>query len=143
MNAYLYGGRLLFVAKEAVYKAVATLDQIFLDHQDVEVDLAKRQAVVRNGRTVDLHFCIVDYPDRQWVVNDTTVTSTGPLGALFCTLYGYTVPFTTAELKSLYKNHGDYVSGVVHETNDLLKNRFLQSWNADTIKQNAGESSIR
>ena len=64
------------------------------------------------------------------------------LGALFCTLYGYTVPFTTAELKSLYKNHGDYVSGVVHETNDLLMKRFLQSWNADTIKESAGESSI-
>ena len=97
----------------------------------------------KGNETGGLRTPFVDYPDRQWVVNDTTVTSTGPLGALFCTLYGYTVPFTTAELKSLYKNHGDYVSDVVHETNDLLKNRFLQSWNADTIKQNAGESSIR
>jgi hypothetical protein len=34
------------------------------------------------------------------------------------------------------------VSHVVHETNDLLNKRFLQSWNADTIKENAGESSI-
>jgi hypothetical protein len=96
-----------------------------------------------NGNeTGGLRTPFVDYPDRQWVVNDTTVTSTGPLGALFCTLYGYTVPFTTTKLKSLYKNHGDYVSHVVRETNDLLKARFLQSWNADTIKNNAGESSI-
>jgi hypothetical protein len=97
-----------------------------------------------NGNeTGGLRTPFVDYPDRQWVVNDTTVTSTGPLGALFCTLYGYTVPFTTAKLKSLYNNHGDYVSHVVRETNDLLKARFLQSWNADTIKKNAAESSIR
>jgi len=53
-----YRGRLLFVAKEAVYKAVHPLDRTFLDHHDVEVDLADRKAVVRNGRTVDLRFCV-------------------------------------------------------------------------------------
>jgi len=53
-----YQGRLLFVAKEAVYKAVYPLDQTFLDHHDVEVDLADCRAVVRNGRVVDLRFCI-------------------------------------------------------------------------------------
>lgn len=58
LNAYLYGGRLLFAAKEAVHKAVAALDRIFLDHQDVEVDFARQQAMVRNGRTVDLRFCV-------------------------------------------------------------------------------------
>jgi 4'-phosphopantetheinyl transferase EntD len=55
---YAYGGRLLFVVKEAVYKAVAGLDRIFLDHQDVLVDFAARRAVVRNGRIVELRFCI-------------------------------------------------------------------------------------
>jgi 4'-phosphopantetheinyl transferase EntD len=58
LNAYVYGGRLLFVAKEAVFKAVADRDHIFLDYHDVEVDLAKREAVVRNGRSVELRFCI-------------------------------------------------------------------------------------
>jgi 4'-phosphopantetheinyl transferase EntD len=53
-----YRGRLLFVAKEAVYKAVHPLDQTFLDHHDVEVDLAGRKAIVRDGRTVELRFCI-------------------------------------------------------------------------------------
>jgi 4'-phosphopantetheinyl transferase EntD len=58
LASYRYGGRLLFAAKEAVYKAVAALDQVFLDHQDVEVDFLRRKAVVRTGRTVELRFCI-------------------------------------------------------------------------------------
>jgi 4'-phosphopantetheinyl transferase EntD len=53
-----YGGRLLFTAKEAVYKAVFPLDRTFLDHHDVEISLADRRAVVRNGRMVELRFCI-------------------------------------------------------------------------------------
>jgi len=51
-----FQGRLLFVAKEAVYKAVYPLDQTFLEHHDVEVDLAQRKAVVRNSRVVELRF---------------------------------------------------------------------------------------
>jgi 4'-phosphopantetheinyl transferase EntD len=51
-------GRLLFVAKEAVYKAVYPLDLTFLEHHDVQVDLADRVATVRNGRVVQLRFCV-------------------------------------------------------------------------------------
>lgn len=58
LASYRYGGRLLFAAKEAVYKAVAALDQVFLSHHDVEVDFLRRKALVRNGRTVELRFCI-------------------------------------------------------------------------------------
>ena len=53
-----YRGRLFFVAKEAAYKAVYPLDQVWLGHHDVEVDLANQQATVRNGRIVKLRFCI-------------------------------------------------------------------------------------
>jgi 4'-phosphopantetheinyl transferase EntD len=53
-----YRGRLFFVAKEAVYKAVYPLDYAFLDHHDIEVDLANQQATVRNGRVVKVRFCI-------------------------------------------------------------------------------------
>jgi 4'-phosphopantetheinyl transferase EntD len=53
-----FHGRLLFAAKEAVYKAVYPLDQTFLDHDDVQVDLAKRKAFVRNGRVVDIRFAV-------------------------------------------------------------------------------------
>ena len=45
-------GRLLFSIKEAVYKAAYPLDRVFLDHHDVEVDLAARTAAIRGGRTV-------------------------------------------------------------------------------------------
>jgi 4'-phosphopantetheinyl transferase EntD len=55
------GGRLLFAAKEAVYKAVYPLDHIFLDHHDVEVSLSRGQAAVRNVRIVKLQFCVCEY----------------------------------------------------------------------------------
>jgi 4'-phosphopantetheinyl transferase EntD len=45
-------GRLLFAIKEAVYKAAYPLDRVFLDHHDVEVDLAVRKAAIRDGRTI-------------------------------------------------------------------------------------------
>ena len=53
-----YRGRLFFVAKEAAYKAVYPLDRTFLDHHDVEIDLANQQATLHNGRVVELRFCI-------------------------------------------------------------------------------------
>jgi 4'-phosphopantetheinyl transferase EntD len=53
-----YHGRLLFAAKEAVYKAVYPLDKEFLDHHDVQIDLVGRRAIVRNRRVVELRFCI-------------------------------------------------------------------------------------
>lgn len=56
-----YQGRLLFVAKEAVYKAVYPLDQTFLDHHDVQISFADRKAVVRNGRVIELRFCIATH----------------------------------------------------------------------------------
>jgi len=56
-----FGGRLLFVAKEAVYKAVYSLDQTFLEPHDVEIDFANRKGIVRNGRLVELRFCIASH----------------------------------------------------------------------------------
>lgn len=58
LDTYVYGGRLLFVAKEAAYKAVAALDGAALDHRDVAIDFRKRNAVVRNARTVELRVCL-------------------------------------------------------------------------------------
>jgi 4'-phosphopantetheinyl transferase EntD len=51
-------GRLLFSAKEAVYKAVYPIDETFLDHHDVEVNFVDQKAYVRNGRTIDIRFSI-------------------------------------------------------------------------------------
>ncbi len=53
-----FRGRLLFAAKEAVYKAVYPLDHAFLDHHDVQIDFAERKARVRNGRVLDIRFSV-------------------------------------------------------------------------------------
>jgi hypothetical protein len=45
----LCGGREIRNHRAAVYNTVSSLNQIFLEHHDVEVDLAKFKAVVRNG----------------------------------------------------------------------------------------------
>jgi 4'-phosphopantetheinyl transferase EntD len=58
LDADGFGGRMLFVAKEAVYKAVYPLDRMFLDHHDVEIDFANRKATVCNGRVVHLRLCV-------------------------------------------------------------------------------------
>jgi 4'-phosphopantetheinyl transferase EntD len=47
-------GRLLFAAKEAVYKAVNPRDGRFLEYHDIDVDLAAGSARVRNGDTLML-----------------------------------------------------------------------------------------
>lgn len=51
-------GRLIFAAKEAVYKAVAALDGTLLDYRDIEVDLTARQATLQNDRIIKLRYCV-------------------------------------------------------------------------------------
>jgi 4'-phosphopantetheinyl transferase EntD len=48
----LLSARLLFVIKEAVYKATHPLDRIFLEHHDVEVNLDTGIAQTRTGHRV-------------------------------------------------------------------------------------------
>lgn len=50
-------GKLLFAAKEAVYKALYPLDRVFLEFRDIEVDLAGRKAITRTGRALTLRYC--------------------------------------------------------------------------------------
>jgi 4'-phosphopantetheinyl transferase EntD len=53
-----HAGRLLFVAKEAVYKALHPIDNMFLEHHDVEIDFAAGKAMARTGWIVELRFCV-------------------------------------------------------------------------------------
>jgi 4'-phosphopantetheinyl transferase EntD len=46
--------RLLFVAKEAIYKALHPVDGVFLDFHDIEIDLEARQGTTRSGRCVSI-----------------------------------------------------------------------------------------
>jgi 4'-phosphopantetheinyl transferase EntD len=50
--------KLLFAAKEAVYKAQFPRDRAFLEFQDIEVDLARGQAVTRSGRIVAIRYVV-------------------------------------------------------------------------------------
>jgi 4'-phosphopantetheinyl transferase EntD len=51
-------GKLLFAAKEAVYKAAYPLDRAFLEFRDIEVDLAGRTATTRTRRAFTLRYCM-------------------------------------------------------------------------------------
>lgn len=55
------GGKILFVIKEAVYKAAFSLDGEFLDFHDIEVDFANRLATTRSGHTLALHWCVFSH----------------------------------------------------------------------------------
>lgn len=50
-------GRLVFAAKEAVYKAVHTLDGAVLDYDDIAVDLPARCARTSTGHAAALSIC--------------------------------------------------------------------------------------
>lgn len=50
-------GRLLFAAKEAVYKAVYPLDREVLGYEDITVDLNTGRATTKTGRKTRLVYC--------------------------------------------------------------------------------------
>ena len=50
-----WSGRLVFAAKEAVYKAIAALDGTLLDYQDIEIDLSAGRAIT-DGRCLTLRY---------------------------------------------------------------------------------------
>ncbi len=58
MPTIRYSGKLLFAAKEAVYKALYPLDRVFLEFRDIEVDLVSRTAATRTGHTLALRTCV-------------------------------------------------------------------------------------
>jgi 4'-phosphopantetheinyl transferase EntD len=51
-------GRLLYSAKEAVYKAVYPLDREVLGYEDIAVDLTTGHATTRTGRRARLRYCV-------------------------------------------------------------------------------------
>ncbi|MBA8879041.1 4'-phosphopantetheinyl transferase family protein [Phyllobacterium myrsinacearum] len=51
-------GRLLFSAKEAVYKAAYPLDGVILDYEDIAVNLNTGHATTTTGRRATLTYCI-------------------------------------------------------------------------------------
>ncbi|TGS48534.1 MULTISPECIES: 4'-phosphopantetheinyl transferase superfamily protein [unclassified Mesorhizobium] len=51
-------GRILFAAKEAVYKAAYPLDREVLGYEDIAVDLETGHATTRTGRKARLTYCV-------------------------------------------------------------------------------------
>ncbi|PBB23427.1 MULTISPECIES: 4'-phosphopantetheinyl transferase superfamily protein [unclassified Mesorhizobium] len=51
-------GRILFAAKEAVYKAAFPLDRQVLGYEDIAVDLDAGRATTKTGRMVSLAYCV-------------------------------------------------------------------------------------
>ena len=51
-------GRILFAAKEAVYKAVYPLDREVLGYEDITVDLNTGHATTKTGRKARLAYCV-------------------------------------------------------------------------------------
>lgn len=50
-------GRILFAAKEAIYKAVHPLDGVILSHDDVVVSLSTACGRTRAGRVISIYWC--------------------------------------------------------------------------------------
>jgi hypothetical protein len=59
-----------------------------------------------------------------------------------CTLFGSTVPFSQAQMASLYKNHGKFVSGWSNDSANLVKAGFLRPADADELVASAAMSQI-
>ena len=60
----------------------------------------------------------------------------------FCILYGYSTPFSQATLKSLYKNHGQYVALVAQESNRLVREGFWLRPDAQEVITQAAQSDV-
>lgn len=82
--------------------------------------------VVQNGAPVldafgnvtgGLRSPFLDVPTSTWFGSST--------GASFCFIAGHEVPFTAAQLQSLYPNHGDYVSAVSRDVRGLVRDRII------------------
>ena len=72
-----------------------------------------------------------------------TATNTGlNSGPGFCFLYGSYEPFAEATLRSLYPNHGQYVSNVAHVVEENLADGYIIDVDAIASQEEAAESSI-
>jgi len=50
--------KLVFVVKEAIYKALNPIDGRFLEYHDISVDLPGQRAITRHGRALEIRTCV-------------------------------------------------------------------------------------
>lgn len=63
-------------------------------------------------------------------------------GESFCFLFGTHIPFTSEQLSALYRNHGQYVSAVVHVNNANVRAGYIVKADAEANKREAAQSSV-
>jgi hypothetical protein len=82
----------------------------------------------------------VDVPTATYTPTDTVAHTSVFSG--FCILYGYKTPFSHATLKSLYRNHGQYVAGVAEESNRLVREGFWLRPDAQEVIKQAARADV-
>jgi hypothetical protein len=79
----------------------------------------------------------VDLPLYVYNPADTTVASSGPLGFLYCTLFGYKVPLSETQLTHAYTSHDQYSDAVKQEVDQMVREGFLLPSSARAISNQA------
>jgi hypothetical protein len=72
----------------------------------------------------------------------TAYNGTGNGGGTFCNLFGVHEPFTDAQLRALYRNHGSYTSQVARVNNDNRRAGYLVAADSAASTDAAGRSEI-
>jgi hypothetical protein len=72
----------------------------------------------------------------------TAYNGTGNGGGTFCNLFGVHEPFSPQVLRSLYRNHGAYVSAVAKANNDNRRAGFIVAADSDESTRLAAESGV-
>jgi hypothetical protein len=62
--------------------------------------------------------------------------------AMFCRLFGSTVPFTPEQLSALYEDHGQFVSAWNRAIKKLVKDGFILEADEHELTQSAVHSQI-
>lgn len=109
---------------------------------DVDMTTAPRR-IVRDalGNAVGgVRTPFVDVPTATYFPTDTAAHTTQFSG--FCILYGYNIPFDDARLDSLYRNHGQYVSRVAHESVRLVREGFWLVPDAIQVIEQAARGQV-
>ena len=84
----------------------------------------------------------VDVPIAKLVGTGNTGAPGGPPTSTFCSLFGETVPFTSAGLAALYPKHATYVKEFGRAAQNAVRSKFLLSKDAGLLKKAAKGSDI-
>jgi hypothetical protein len=82
----------------------------------------------------------VDVPTASYAPIDTVSHTTAFSG--FCILYGYSTPFSPTTLESLYRSHGQYVSQVAQESDQLVGDGFWLKPDAQEVIRQAAHADV-